>query len=69
MKSEGCTRRIDRIRAEMSQRPRGYALVLLGRSLKSSGREFNTRSACELRRIMTRAVEYENALLIAAKAL
>ena len=69
MKSEGCTRRIDRIRAEMSQRPRGYALVLLGRSLKSSGREFNTRSACELRRIMTRAVEYENALLVAAKAL
>src|SRR5215467_6318724 len=48
MKSEGCTRRIDRIRAEMSQRPRGYALVLLGRSLKSSGREFNTRSAREL---------------------
>src|SRR5262249_14945728 len=33
--SEGCTRRIDRILAEMSQRPRGYALVLLGRSSKS----------------------------------
>src|SRR5215472_5991464 len=48
MKSEGCTRRIDRILAEMSQRPRGYALVLLGRSLKSSGREFNSRSAREL---------------------
>ena len=48
MVSEGCTRRIDRIRAEMSQRPRGYALVLLGRSLKSIGREFNTRSAREL---------------------
>src|SRR6266404_7208834 len=48
MKSEGCTRRIGRIRAEMSQRPRGYALVLLGCSLKSSGCEFNTRSAREL---------------------
>src|SRR3974390_1131717 len=48
MISERCTRRIDRIRAEMSKRPRGYALVLLGRSLKPIGCEFDTRSAREL---------------------